>query len=44
VPERGLREARFTLFGPPPGAGGQAGGLCGRVLEVLEEAICLCER
>lgn len=44
VPERGLREARFTLFGPPPGAGGQAGGLCGRVLEVLEEAICLCGR
>ncbi|WP_235956819.1 BPL-N domain-containing protein [Fundidesulfovibrio magnetotacticus] len=44
VPERGLREARFTLFGPPPGAGGTAGGLCGRVLDVLEEAICLCGR
>ncbi len=41
VPERGLKEARFTLFGPPPGAGGTAGGLCGRVLSVLEDCICL---
>ncbi|WP_243368761.1 biotin--protein ligase [Fundidesulfovibrio soli] len=41
VPERGLKEARFTLFGPPPGAGGTAGGLCGGVLSVLEDCICL---
>jgi hypothetical protein len=41
VPERGLREARLNLFGPPPGAGGSSGGLCGRVLEVLEECIAL---
>jgi hypothetical protein len=41
VPERGLKEARAALFGPPPGAGGSAGGLCGRVLSVLEECIHL---
>lgn len=41
VPERGLKEARAALFGPPPGAGGSAGGLCGRVLTVLEECIHL---
>ncbi|MFP5222695.1 MAG: BPL-N domain-containing protein [Acidobacteriota bacterium] len=41
VPERGLREARLNLFGPPPGAGGSSGGLCGRVLGVLEECIAL---
>lgn len=42
VPERGLREARFSLFGPPPGTGAQDGGLCGRVLAILEEFIWLC--
>jgi len=43
VPERGLREARFSLFGPPPGMGGaKGGGLCGRVLALLEEFIWLC--
>lgn len=41
VPERGLREARATLFGPPPGAGGAAAGLCGRALAVLEQCIRL---
>jgi hypothetical protein len=44
VPERGLREARTTLFGPPPGTGGfsgAGGGLCGMVLSVLEECIHL---
>lgn len=41
VPERGLREARTTLFGPPPGAGSAGGGLCGRVLALLEECIYL---
>jgi hypothetical protein len=41
VPERGLREARTTLFGPPPGSGAAGGGLCGRVLAVIEECIFL---
>ncbi|MBI4806843.1 MAG: biotin--protein ligase [Desulfovibrio sp.] len=41
VPERGLKEARITLFGPPPGAGGTSGGLCGKILSVLEECIYL---
>ncbi|WP_243362646.1 biotin--protein ligase [Fundidesulfovibrio terrae] len=44
VPERGLREARTNLFGPPPGTGGfsgAGGGLCGMVLGVLEECIHL---
>jgi len=41
VPERGLREARATLFGPPPGTGGAGGGLCGRALAILEECIHL---
>ena len=41
VPERGLREARTTLFGPPPGSGVAGGGLCGRILAVIEECICL---
>ena len=41
VPERGLREARTTLFGPPPGAGGTSAGLCGRALAILEECIHL---
>jgi len=41
VPERGLKEARITLFGPPPGTGGTSGGLCGKILSVLEECIYL---
>ena len=44
VPERGLREAKLTLFGPPPGAGGLSGGLCGAVLSILEEYIFLTGR
>jgi len=44
VPERGLREAKLTLFGPPPGAAGMGGGLCGAILSILEEYIFLTGR
>jgi len=44
VPEQGLREARLSLFGPPPAAGGVSGGLCGRALAILEEYIFLTGR
>lgn len=42
VPQRGLAEARLTLFGPPPGSGAAGGGLCGQVLGVLENFVWLC--
>jgi len=42
VPQRGLAEARLTLFGPPPGSGQGGGGLCGQVLGVLENFVWLC--
>lgn len=41
VPERALREARTHLFGPPPGMGAAAAGLCGHALSILEQAVAL---
>jgi len=44
VPERGLRQARMDLFGPPPASGGVSGGLCGGIVSILEEYIFLTGR
>ena len=41
VPERGLRQARIRLFGPPPGAGEAGGGQCGKAQAILEEFVWL---